>query len=133
MTDILFYDGHCGLCHRWVRFVLAVDREARFEFAPLQGATFREKIPREKASGLPDSIVLVKADGELLVKSRAVFHVLRSLGGGWRVLAAALGWLPGGLCDGVYDGVARARGRLFPRPEGVCPLVAPPLRARFRD
>src|SRR2546426_853835 len=24
-TELLFYDGHCGLCHRAVRFVLAED------------------------------------------------------------------------------------------------------------
>jgi hypothetical protein len=28
-TEMIFYDGHCGLCHRAVRFVLAEDRRSR--------------------------------------------------------------------------------------------------------
>ena len=40
-TDILFYDGSCGLCHRAVRFILAEDRSGTaFRFAPLGGETF---------------------------------------------------------------------------------------------
>ncbi|HZH02738.1 MAG TPA: DCC1-like thiol-disulfide oxidoreductase family protein [Myxococcaceae bacterium] len=37
-SDILFYDGGCGLCHRAVRFVLARDPAGRFRFAPLGGS-----------------------------------------------------------------------------------------------
>ena len=34
----IFFDGHCGLCHRFVRFVLAEDQSAKpLSFAPLQG------------------------------------------------------------------------------------------------
>jgi predicted DCC family thiol-disulfide oxidoreductase YuxK len=24
-TETIYYDGHCGLCHRWVRFLLAAN------------------------------------------------------------------------------------------------------------
>ena len=43
--EIIFYDGHCGLCHAAVRFVVARDdREEGFVFAPLGGETFRETL-----------------------------------------------------------------------------------------
>src|SRR5437899_1665094 len=88
-TETIYYDGHCGLCHRWVRFVLAVDSDGSlFRFAPLQGATFLAKVTERARAGLPDSVAVQTADGELVVRSAAVVHVLRRLGGGW----AALGW-----------------------------------------
>ncbi|MFZ3215603.1 MAG: DCC1-like thiol-disulfide oxidoreductase family protein [Candidatus Acidiferrales bacterium] len=130
--EYLFYDGHCGLCHRAVKFVLKHDRSgAAFRFAALQGGTFRERVAAERRAGLPDSMVVLTSGGGLLVRSDAFLHILRQLGGGWRVLAAALRVIPRGLRDFVYNFVARIRYRVFGRPEDVCPIVPPELRARF--
>lgn len=131
-TEALFYDGHCGLCHRAVRFVLAEDPSgAAFRFAPLQGETFEQRVPPERRAELPDSIVVETHDGALLVRSAAFIHILRRLGGAWRVLAAILAVVPRPVRDAVYDFVARVRYRIFGRPDDVCPLVPPDLRKRF--
>jgi predicted DCC family thiol-disulfide oxidoreductase YuxK len=130
--EILFYDGSCGLCHRAVRFLLWADREGRaFRFAPLGGSTFEARIPPSERRGLPDSMVLRTADGALLTRSAGALHVLRRLGGGWRVLAFFSGLVPRLLRDAAYDFVARVRFRLFARPDDACPVVPPALRARF--
>jgi predicted DCC family thiol-disulfide oxidoreductase YuxK len=130
--EFLFYDGHCGLCHRAVKFVLRHDREGMaFRFAPLQGETFERLVPAEQSSGLPDSIVVQTRDGALLVRSSAFIHILRRLGGGWRVLAAILSIVPRPLRDAAYDFIARVRYRIFGRQDDVCPLVPPELRKRF--
>ncbi len=130
--EVLFYDGGCGFCHRAVLFLLWADREGRaFRFAPLGGATFETQIPPSERRGLPDSMVLRTADGALLTRSAGVLHMLRRLGGGWRVLAALFGLVPRPLRDAAYDFVARIRLRLFARPPAVCPVVPPLLRDRF--
>jgi predicted DCC family thiol-disulfide oxidoreductase YuxK len=129
--DLLFYDGGCGLCHRSVRFVVARDPRGRFRFAPLGGKTFRAAVPPALQEGLPDSIVLRTADGSLRVRSDAALHVLRRLGGGWRLLASLLGLLPRRLRDAGYDFVVRRRARWFASPADACPLVPAHLRARF--
>ncbi len=130
--ELLFYDGGCGLCHRTVRFVMATDRQGRaFRFAPLGGETFEREVPREQAAGLPDSVVIRRADGTLLTRSDAVVYMLRRLGGPWRAPAALLGAVPRTWRDGLYDWVARNRLRLFAAPEEACPLVPPHLRVRF--
>jgi predicted DCC family thiol-disulfide oxidoreductase YuxK len=129
--DLLFYDGGCGLCHRSVRFVVARDPRGCFRFAPLGGETFRAAVPPALREGLPDSIVLRTAEGRLLVRSDAALHVLRRLGGGWRLLASLLGLLPRRLRDAGYDFVARRRVRWFASPTDACPLVPVHLRARF--
>ena len=36
---IVFYDGDCGLCDRFVRWMLRRDRGHHYRFAPLQGET----------------------------------------------------------------------------------------------
>ncbi len=129
--EVLFYDGGCGLCHRTVRLVLAADRAERFRFAPLQGTTFRQLVPESSRAGLPDSIVLLTSQGQLLVRSGAVLHILRRLGGGWRVLAAVSSLVPRPVRDALYDFIARIRFRLFARPADFCPVVPKDLRSRF--
>ena len=57
--ELLFYDGHCGLCHRSVQFLLRHDPGGRaFRFAPLQGCTFEATIPPAQRAQLPDSMVI---------------------------------------------------------------------------
>jgi predicted DCC family thiol-disulfide oxidoreductase YuxK len=131
-TEILFYDGHCGLCHRAVKFVLKRDRTgAAFRFAPLQGSTFLEKVPIERRAGLPDSVIVLTGEGELLARSDAFLHICRRLGGRWRWMAGVLSIVPRGLRDAVYNFVARVRYRVFGRRDDLCPIVPADLRERF--
>ena len=129
---MLFYDGHCGLCHRAVRFVLRHDRSgSRFRFAPLQGATFQSLVPAGAQAGLPDSVVLLTQDGILLVRSNAFLHILRRLGGRWGTLASVLAVVPRPLRDVIYNLVARIRYRVFGTRLDLCPVVPRKLRARL--
>jgi predicted DCC family thiol-disulfide oxidoreductase YuxK len=131
-AEILFYDGHCGLCHRAVKFVLKHDRSGRaFRFAPLQGATFQSRVPAADRADLPDSVVVLTADGSLLVRSDAFVHILRRLGGGWRILAGVLAVVPRPLRDVVYNFIARTRYSVFGKRDDLCPIVPADLRARF--
>ena len=128
----LFYDGHCGLCQRSVRLILAEDLTGEaFRFAPLQGATFEALLPAKERAALPLSLVVQTEKGTLLTRSSAVLHILRRLGGVWGVLAGLLVVLPAALRDRLYDGVARLRHHLFARPAETCPLMPPQLRVRF--
>jgi predicted DCC family thiol-disulfide oxidoreductase YuxK len=131
-SDMLFYDGHCGLCHRAVTFVLAHDREgSAFRFAPLQGETFQRLVAPEQRKTLPDSVVVMTEDRRLLVRSDAFLHIFRRLGRFWKVLAVVVRIVPRGLRDFVYDFVARIRFRVFGRREDLCPVMPAELRARF--
>ena len=130
--DVVFYDGTCGLCHRWVTFVIRRDPAGQFRFAPLQGATFAERLDVDTRASLPDSVVLLEADGRLRVRSDAALAIFAGLGPGWRGLAAAGRIVPRFVRDGAYRSVAKARyHRLFARPAQACPLMPRELRARF--
>ena len=129
--EILFYDGHCGMCHGFVRFLLAKDRARAFVFAPLQGDTFGAMVSEAERAKLPDSMIIRTADGRLLVRSAAALHVLETIGGGWRLLARLLQVIPRPILDAVYRAVAAIRHRLGPPPPSTCPLVPAELRERF--
>jgi predicted DCC family thiol-disulfide oxidoreductase YuxK len=129
--EVIFYDGSCGLCHGFVRFVLSEDRRGFFKFAPLQSDTFKERIPEAQRAALPDSVVVATAGGQVLSRSAAVRHVMNRLGGMWRLGATVANLVPEKLQDIVYDGVAKIRHKLFKKPTDACPLMPKELRARF--
>jgi predicted DCC family thiol-disulfide oxidoreductase YuxK len=131
-AEMLFYDGHCALCHGAVKFVLKRDRSGTaFRFAPLQGETFAARVPESARKNLPDSIVVLTDHGALLVRSDAFLHILARLGGNWKRMASALRLIPRPLRDVVYNFVARVRYRVFGTQPDVCPIVPPELRSRF--
>jgi predicted DCC family thiol-disulfide oxidoreductase YuxK len=133
-VERIFYDGHCGLCHGAVRFIVARDPQGRlFRYAPLEGATFEALVPAEKRAGLPDSVVVLADDGRLLIRSDASIHILRRLGGFWRVIGGIIAVIPRVIRDGGYNFIARVRYRIFGRRPEVCPVTPPELRARFDD
>ncbi len=130
--DVVFYDGHCGLCHRSVRFLLAEDRSgAAFTFAINGGETFLTRLDEATRARVPDSVVLLTGDGRVLVRSAAFLELCGRLGGWWRVI----GWIgraiPRVLLDAAYDLVASVRRKIFATPADVCPIVPPELGRRF--
>jgi predicted DCC family thiol-disulfide oxidoreductase YuxK len=129
---MIFYDGHCALCHGTVVFVLKRDRSGGlFRFAPLQSSKFAEEVEPERRAELPDSIVVQTAQGKLLMRSDAFLHILQRLGGGWKILAGILAIVPRGLRDAVYDFIGRIRYRVFKTREDLCPVIPPEWRTRF--
>jgi predicted DCC family thiol-disulfide oxidoreductase YuxK len=130
--ETIFYDGGCGLCHRAVRFILAEDFAGdRFRFSPLGGETFAAAVPGPARRALPDSLVVHTTDGRLLTRSAGVRHIMRGLGGVWRVAAIVSGIVPRAVLDGLYDLIARIRSRLFTAPKEACPILPSDLRRRF--
>jgi predicted DCC family thiol-disulfide oxidoreductase YuxK len=132
VPETLFYDGHCGLCHRAVKFVLRHDPEgAAFRFAPLQGPTFQAADPTAQRAALPDSMAVRTLDGRLLLKSEAWLHIMRRLGGIWKLIGSVCSIVPRFIRDWGYDFVAAVRFRIFGRRDDLCPLIPPALRNRF--
>ena len=129
---VVFYDGTCGLCHGFVRFVLRrAPRGRDLRFAPLQGETFQNAVAPFWSGPIPDSLVVRTPEGRTWVRSGAVIQVLRRLGGPWAFLGGCLWAVPRPLRDLGYDLVARLRQRFFARPDGHCPRMSPEDRQRF--
>ena len=125
---VLFFDGVCGLCNRFVDFTLSHDRNARIRLAPLQGETARARLPATDVQSL-DSVVLLDERG-VHRRSTAVVRVLRQFSFAWRILAGLLWLIPRPLRDFGYKLVASNRYRMFGKKE-TCRMPSPSERARF--
>ena len=111
---------------------LAEDPEGSFfRYAPLDGEIFASTVSEEIRSRLPDSIVVVAGENDLLTRSSALVRILERLGGIWRVLGWLLALVPRPGRDLGYDAVARVRLRLFRRPLDICPLMPGHYRRRW--
>jgi len=108
-APILFYDGHCNLCHKVVRFIVRHDKKRLFFFAPLQGNTAAQRLSQEVLNA--DTVVLLEG-GAVYLKSKAAFRVLKRLGFP-ASLWSVFGYLPGLLTDLGYDFIAKRRYRLW--------------------
>src|SRR5688500_8948797 len=87
-NGIVFYDGVCGLCDRWVRFMVARDKRQTLKFAPLQGETAsrRTDLPAE----LRSVVFVAQPDTpreQLYFRSEAALRLLDHVGGRWRVVS----------------------------------------------
>ena len=136
-TTVVFYDGVCGLCNRFVRFLLRRDLGGRILFAPLQGETARTVLTARGHDPSDLDTIYVVADWQspqerVLSRSRAVLHTLAQLGAGWPFLAGLGAAFPRSLSDAVYRLVARKRYRTFGRLES-CPVTPPVWRDRFLE
>ena len=134
---ILLYDGVCGLCNRFVQFILRRDRDAIFRFASLQSPLAARILARHGVNPSELDTVYVVLNHELpsehlLSRSAAVIFVLNQLPGLWRPAASLLGLMPEFLRNAAYNAIARNRYRIFGRSE-VCTLPRDQDHSRFLD
>jgi predicted DCC family thiol-disulfide oxidoreductase YuxK len=126
--SVIFFDGVCGLCNRFVDFVIRRDSQSMFHFAPLQGETARKRLTEADVRDLK-TVALVDASGTYR-KSAAVLRVLAGLGGFWRILSALLWAIPRPIRDLGYSWIAANRYAIFGKKE-ACRLPTTAERERF--
>ncbi len=137
-VPVLLFDGTCGLCHGFVRFLLERDKRKTLRLATLEGPIGVEVLARHPELKGVDSVVWVVggpvgsgAGGQetATAKSDAALSALAYLGFPWGLL-----WLtrivPRFIRDRVYDFVARNRYQWFGRYDS-CPIPTPEDRARY--
>ena len=133
LPEYIFYDGECGLCHSFVRYVLRFQPGAEgFRFAPLQSKACKRLLTTSQ--NIPaETVVVLTADHQVLTKSESVAHVLQKLGPFNQFLARVLASIPRGLADWGYDRVASIRKKVFKTPQTLCPIIPAEIRERFLD
>jgi predicted DCC family thiol-disulfide oxidoreductase YuxK len=106
---ILFFDGNCAFCNRWVKFVLQHEKAATMYFSPLQGETAKRLLHAHHP--LPDSLIVFD-NGKVFSETLAVLNVCTCLKWYWQwTLFFRL--LPSKWLNFIYRWVARNRIRWF--------------------
>jgi predicted DCC family thiol-disulfide oxidoreductase YuxK len=131
-TETIFYDGHCGLCNRVIRFVLAEDfTGTAFCFAALDSKAFRSLVSDDRCLASNDSLFIVTSDKMVLSRSAAILHILRRLGGIWIWFASLSAMIPLALRDAAYDCLTRLRHPFFLPSMKASPIIPDEIKARF--
>ena len=129
LDNIVFFDGVCGLCNRFVDFLIQADKQYRLRYAPLQGITFNS-LKTQFTSPIPDSVVFY-SDNKFSIKSTAALKILIKLGGWYRILNVFF-IVPAFIRDAVYDFVAKNRYNWFGKKE-TCRLPSLEEQSLFLD
>ena len=127
-APVIYYDGVCGLCNRWVQWVLRRDPERSFRFTTLQGESAAGEFGTPAGDPASWAVVLEDEHG-VHERSDAALRIVSRLGGFHR-FAALLLWVPKGIRDGVYRWIARNRYRWFGKRES-CALPDKAERSLF--
>lgn len=126
-APVLFFDGVCGLCNRWVDWVMRFDKHKNIKFSPLQSDYARSNLPEELTKDLN---TLVYVDGDrIYTKSSAVIRIIWETCGMWSPLLI-FGFIPHMIRDFIYDRFKKYRYNFFGKKD-ACRLPAPEEKERF--
>lgn len=141
IEKIIFFDGVCNLCNRFIDYVVSHDKNHQYKIASLQGNTAKRMLfnqvhndsqnaNSDQNSENLDSVVLLE-NGKTYKKSAAAIRILAQLSPLYVPLKIFLP-LPAELRDLGYDLVAANRYGLFGKKE-TCRLPTPEEKAFFLD
>jgi predicted DCC family thiol-disulfide oxidoreductase YuxK len=127
--NLILFDGFCNFCSDAVQWLVSIDHQRIFRFAPIQSRLGRELYARHGLD--PENVqTLMLVDGQsVLTKSDAVLAILAKLH--WPLISSAK-WLPKSLGDRAYDEFAARRFTIFGRRD-TCLVPTPELLDRFLD
>lgn len=127
---ILFFDGVCNLCNKWVDYIISHDHSGQFKFASLQSDYAKERLVEHQIDNSDLNTVILLHEGKVYKKSKAAAKIMILLGGWKAILGNILHIIPTPLSNLGYDIIARNRYKLHGKRE-TCRLPTPEERDRF--
>lgn len=110
--NIIFFDGKCNLCDRFINFVFKRDCKKQFLYAPLQGQTAKQYLKTKELKNLQSIIVLQK---ELILKeTSAIKAIMKEL---YPRLSILFSILPSAFFNLFYRFIAKKRYAFFGKKE----------------
>jgi len=123
---LLFYDGECSFCARWVERITKADPSQRLRYSQQQGRTFPQVVQAHPELANINSVVLLKRrlDGgeDVFTRSSAIRESLAGLPK-YRLFQFVLNLTPTPLADLAYNFFATNRGRLVARWHNLRPNI----------
>jgi predicted DCC family thiol-disulfide oxidoreductase YuxK len=125
----------CNFCNSSIDFVAQNDtrKPPLFKFAANQNDAARRLVQSlgiASEKSYLDSVILLRADGQVFEESDAVLHIARGLRFPFPILAAAGFIIPGFIRDPLYRWMGRNRYSIFGKRD-TCRLPTPDERERF--
>lgn len=128
-SHILLFDGVCNLCIGVVNFTIKRDSKRKFKFAALQSESGQALLEQFNLSTIDLNSFIFIYDDRCFVKSSAVLHVLKELGGVWKLFYAFI-IIPAPIRDCLYAFVAKTRYKIFGKRD-TCMVPTAEIKKRF--
>jgi predicted DCC family thiol-disulfide oxidoreductase YuxK len=112
MDRIILYDGKCNLCCGTARFIKRHDNLKNFRFESLHSEEAGKLLQKSGLSGKDLKTLIYISSGQFYLRSSAVLHILKDMGGGWSLFYAFI-IVPPVIGDFFYKIVATTRYRIF--------------------
>jgi predicted DCC family thiol-disulfide oxidoreductase YuxK len=117
-NPIVFFDGECVMCSRFVNLMFKIDKKGLIYIAPLQGETAKKLLPPLPNNPEEWSIFYLD-NGKIYQQSDAVIHICDRLGGIW-YLVSLIRIIPSQIRNFIYRIIARNRYQIL----GQCHLYS---------
>ena len=112
IDKVVYFDGVCGLCDWSVNLLVKMDTQKNLKFSSLQGKSGQILLSDLKIDLNEFSTVLFKVNDQVYTKSTAVFKIIQSIGGFFKILLI-FNLLPTRFNDWLYFKVAKYRYKYF--------------------
>lgn len=119
----------CNLCNNSVDWIIQRDKRRLFRFGSLQGETAHRVVPQYAEEAGLSTVVLVTGDRQY-IRSTAIAHVLKLLGGRHRFWGTLLLSVPRPIRDWYYKRIAEGRYKRWGKRD-TCRLPTPEERDLF--
>jgi predicted DCC family thiol-disulfide oxidoreductase YuxK len=113
VDNIIFFDGQCNLCNKFVQLCIAKDTKNKLTFCSLQNPVANNYIAQEFIS-----------NNKIYQKSDAALHIIKTIHWGFGLPYYFI-YIPKFIRDFVYDWIAKNRYKWFGK-QDVCwmPTIA---------
>jgi len=112
IDKIVYFDGVCGLCDWSVNLLVKMDTQKNLKFSSLQGTSGQILLSDLKIDLNEFNTVLFKINDQVYTKSTAVFKIIQSIGGFFKILLI-FNLLPTRFNDWLYSKIAKYRYKYF--------------------
>lgn len=109
--QIIYFDGECNLCNRFVDFLIRRDRRRVYRYSTLQGSTAAVRLPPALRGSTLTTVVFEK-EGVFSTESSAAIQAVAGLGGVYTLILLFY-MIPRPVRDALYRWISRNRYRWF--------------------
>ena len=110
--NVIYFDGVCGLCNSFVKFLLKIDTHYQLKYTTLQGQTGQKLLKKISFHQSDFDTVIFQKNDQVYTRSTAVFEIFKTIGGFWKIFLV-FKLLPISFTDYIYRQIAKRRFRLF--------------------
>ena len=128
-NKIIFYDGFCVMCSRFIRFIVLLDKRKKFKFSPISSDFASRVLSKKLDKKQVGKFIVYLSNNKIYKKSDAVIQIMVDIGGLFNIFKL-LKIIPLQIRDIFYDIFANNRYKWFGKSD-VCHVAPKEIRDQF--